>query len=134
MANWRASARTPLYDNWIYWLFDKLVIVSVSVIYVSQTGKLYHKILPFCQEMSVQSAIMASGFLLLPEFSDFKAWFFDNLDTPVSQKVWYVGIFSQKKPLSASLQDGDRIEIYRPLPFDPMASRKQKVLAKKQKI
>lgn len=76
---------------------------------------------------------MASGFLLLPEFSDFKAWFFDNLDTLVSQKVWYVGIFSQKKPLSASLQDGDRIEIYRPLPFDPMASRKQKVLAKKQK-
>lgn len=108
--------------------------MSVSVVYVSQTGKLYHKILPFCQDMSIQSAIVASGFLALPEFDEFRAWFLANLDTPVNQKSWYVGIFSQKQPLNTLLKDHDRVEIYRPLTFDAITSRKQKVLTKKKQL
>jgi len=37
-----------------------------------------------------------------------------------------VGIFSQKVALTDVVQDGDRIEIYRPLKQDPKARRLQK--------
>lgn len=37
-----------------------------------------------------------------------------------------VGIFSQRVKLDANLQDGDRIEIYRPLTIDPKELRRLK--------
>lgn len=37
-----------------------------------------------------------------------------------------VGIFSQVKPMSQTVVDGDRIEIYRPLIADPKAVRRKK--------
>ncbi len=37
-----------------------------------------------------------------------------------------VGIFSQVKPLSHVVNEGDRIEIYRPLIADPKAVRRRK--------
>ncbi len=45
-----------------------------------------------------------------------------------------VGIFSQIKPLSQTVVEGDRIEIYRPLIADPKAVRRKKAeLAAQQK-
>lgn len=56
----------------------------------------------------------------------FRQWCITNQDAKPNHKAWYVGIYSQKKPLKTQLSDGDRIEIYRPLSLDPMAKRKIK--------
>ena len=40
-----------------------------------------------------------------------------------------VGIFSQVKPLSHVIKEGDRIEVYRPLIADPKAVRRKKAEA-----
>jgi putative ubiquitin-RnfH superfamily antitoxin RatB of RatAB toxin-antitoxin module len=37
-----------------------------------------------------------------------------------------VGIFGERKPRDALLQDGDRVEIYRPLTLDPRERRRQR--------
>lgn len=37
-----------------------------------------------------------------------------------------VGVFSQVKPLSDQIREGDRIEIYRPLLADPKAERRKR--------
>lgn len=39
-----------------------------------------------------------------------------------------VGIFSRKVPLDHVLQEGDRIEIYRPLIVDPKEERRQRAM------
>jgi putative ubiquitin-RnfH superfamily antitoxin RatB of RatAB toxin-antitoxin module len=40
-----------------------------------------------------------------------------------------VGIFGRKVPLDQVLQQGDRVEIYRPLQADPRESRRQRAAA-----
>lgn len=37
-----------------------------------------------------------------------------------------VGIFSRKASLDATLHDGDRVEIYRPLKIDPKEARRKR--------
>ncbi|WP_223788878.1 RnfH family protein [Marinicella meishanensis] len=44
-----------------------------------------------------------------------------------------VGVFSQIKPLSHVVQDGDRVEIYRPLIADPKAVRRKRAAAAEKK-
>jgi putative ubiquitin-RnfH superfamily antitoxin RatB of RatAB toxin-antitoxin module len=44
-----------------------------------------------------------------------------------------VGIFSQIKPLTEIVKEGDRIEIYRPLIADPKAVRRKKAEQAKTK-
>lgn len=48
-------------------------------------------------------------------------------------KLNSVGIFGKRKQLSDILQDGDRIEIYRPLTIDPKEARLAKVKQLKRK-
>ena len=66
--------------------------------------------------VSIQMAIEQSG--LLKQYTE--------LD--LSNMV--VGIFSRRKRLETLLQEGDRIEIYRPLLCDPMDARRAR--AKRQ--
>lgn len=40
-----------------------------------------------------------------------------------------VGIFARKVSLDAALQDGDRVEVYRPLKIDPKEARRQRARA-----
>ena len=44
-----------------------------------------------------------------------------------------IGIFSEKVPPDTLLQDGDRVEIYRPLTMDPMESRRLRAQASTDK-
>lgn len=74
-------------------------------------------------------AIHQSGVLGVPELSGFDKWLSDNINTDPNHKAWYVGIYSVKKRLDAILQEGDRVEIYRPLVAEPMARRKVKAKA-----
>lgn len=66
---------------------------------------------------TLQSAIEQSG--LLTEFTE--------IDLQ-SQKL---GIFGQLASLDQYANDGDRIEIYRPLANDPMTVRRQKAKAQR---
>lgn len=53
-------------------------------------------------------AVRASG--LAPEFD------------PAS---WGVGVFGERREPGSLLRDGDRVEIYRPLPLDPREMRRR---------
>ena len=44
-----------------------------------------------------------------------------------------VGIFSRKVPLDHVLQDGDRVEIYRPLIADPKEARRERANSSSRK-
>jgi putative ubiquitin-RnfH superfamily antitoxin RatB of RatAB toxin-antitoxin module len=44
-----------------------------------------------------------------------------------------VGVYGQVCGLDRPLQDADRVEIYRPLIFDPMVSRRRRALHRMQK-
>lgn len=43
------------------------------------------------------------------------------------------GVYGKRLPLSYTLNDGDRLEIYRPLSFDPKQSRRRRAIHR-QKI
>ena len=58
--------------------------------------------------------------------ADFAEWCRVHQHSEPIQRMWYVGIYSQKKRLDTVLTQGDRIEIYRPLNDDPMARRKSR--------
>lgn len=67
---------------------------------------------------SVMDAIQQSG--LLDRFPD------------LDQRDMSIGIFSKPVTLDTGLQDGDRIEIYRPLTIDPKEARRLRAAAKKK--
>lgn len=50
----------------------------------------------------------------------------NNLSTKPNSRQWYVGVYSQKKPLDYILKNNDRVEIYRSLISDPMKRRKKR--------
>lgn len=64
-------------------------------------------------ESTVEQAIQASG--LLQQFPEIDL---------TQQKA---GIFGQVCKLDKTLQDGDRVEIYRPLAQDPMTARRNRL-------
>lgn len=106
----------------------------ISVAYVHTDGRSFYQSLDLPDGASVRSALDACGWLALPEFAEFNAWLMGvGADELPNHKAWFVGVFSQKKPLNHSLQNGDRVEIYRPLTADAMNNRQSKVkIAKKQ--
>ncbi|APV90936.1 RnfH family protein [Salmonella enterica subsp. enterica serovar Mbandaka str. ATCC 51958] len=62
---------------------------------------------------TVEEAIRASGLL--------------ELRTDIDLAKNKVGIYSRPVKLTDTVQDGDRVEIYRPLIADPKALRRQRV-------
>jgi putative ubiquitin-RnfH superfamily antitoxin RatB of RatAB toxin-antitoxin module len=44
-----------------------------------------------------------------------------------------VGVFGKRRQLSDAVQDGDRIEIYRPLMIDPKDARRAKAVKQKKR-
>ena len=82
--------------------------LSVTVCY-AMPGRAWLKELRLSKPATVAQALAASGF----------AQAFPGLDP------WQygVGVLGQLRPADAVLADGDRIEIYRPLTFDPKESR-----------
>lgn len=109
-------------------------VISVSLLYVHNDGQVFQKSLSLTKNSPLKSAIIASGWLDLPEFNAIKQWL-DGVDdnTKPNAKAWYVGVFSVKKSLDYPLQDGDRVEFYRPLTDDPMKKRQSKVQIAKKK-
>lgn len=85
--------------------------IVVEVIYAAAKSQvlLFLKVGEYC---TVEKAIQLSGILKI----------FSEIDLQINE----LGIFSQKVPLNHPLQNGDRIEIYRPLLMDPKDSRRIK--------
>ncbi|NQW85206.1 MAG: RnfH family protein [Alcaligenaceae bacterium] len=50
------------------------------------------------------------------------------LGQPLAQEGALVGIFGQRCALSRVLQEGDRIELYRPLIVEPKAARRRRAI------
>lgn len=67
----------------------------------------------------IQNAILQSG--ILQQFTD------------IDLRENKIGIFSRPVKLTDILQDGDRIEIYRPLLADPKEIRRKRAIEQQQK-
>ncbi|HEX7130057.1 MAG TPA: RnfH family protein [Rhodanobacteraceae bacterium] len=85
--------------------------IRVSVV-CAAPDRVFLRELELPQGASVGDAIAGSGFR--------QAW----PEVPVSDDR--VGIFARKTDLRATLRDGDRVEIYRPLKIDPKDARRKR--------
>ena len=85
--------------------------ISVEVVY-ALPDKQYLRSVKLEDGATVEQAIKASGLLSLRKDIDLS-----------SNKI---GIFSRPVKLGDAVQDGDRVEIYRPLIADPKELRRQR--------
>jgi len=84
----------------------------IEIVYIASSGKQAKIALSVNDSCSVNEAIEISG--ILQQFPEI-----DLTRQPV-------GIFGKKCPLSMSVSNGDRIEIYRSLQYDPKERRRMK--------
>lgn len=92
--------------------------VQVEVIY-AVPGHVWRRQLEMPAGATVQQALAASG--LLEAF------------TELCDERFPVGIYGRSCTRRQVLQDGDRLEIYRPLVFDPMESRRRRARHRERK-
>ncbi|MBA2817247.1 RnfH family protein [Candidatus Pantoea persica] len=85
--------------------------ISVEVVY-ALPEKQYQRVVTLEEGSTVEQAIQASGLLEL------------RRDIDLSRNK--VGVFSRPVKLGDTLQEGDRVEIYRPLIADPKELRRQR--------
>lgn len=90
--------------------------IQVSVVYATAARQwiFEHRV---ARGTSAHELIELSGFHT--SIADLKATKLEELD---------IGIFSQKTSLDTLLEEGDRVEIYRPLTADPKEVRRQLAL------
>ncbi|MCB1922515.1 MAG: RnfH family protein [Gammaproteobacteria bacterium] len=91
--------------------------ITVEVAY-ARPGEQVLEQLRVSATSTVESVIAQSG--ILDRFPE------------IDLKVNKVGVFGKATALSASLSEGDRIEIYRPLIADPKEARKKRAAEGKQ--
>lgn len=104
-------------------------MMTVSVVYVGADGTVFAQALEVGQGCTILQVIELSKICetVGDELSWFQTWLYaTDPSTPPNHKAWFVGVFSVKKSLNYEVQEGDRIEIYRPLVADPMKQRKLK--------
>lgn len=92
--------------------------LRIHIVY-AQANSVWQKTLTLPAGATVQFALMRSGF-----FEAFPEW------TPETVAV---GIYGKRCQLPHVLHDQDRIEIYRPLVYDPMESRRRRARHKSRK-
>ncbi|UYZ68286.1 RnfH family protein [Moraxella bovis] len=110
-----------------------MATINIALAYADGDRHYYQElILP--HGTTLYQALVHAGWLSLPTFIDFGAWCDTHMTADPSHKAWYVGIYSQKKRLDTVLSNGDRVEIYRPLSYDPMARRKCKSKVRLKKL
>jgi len=85
--------------------------MNVEIVY-GYTDRQVLLVLDVDENATVEEAIISSG--ILEQFDD------------IDLKTNKVGVFGKLTKLSASLKEGDRIEIYRPLIADPKEVRRRR--------
>lgn len=92
-------------------------MVKVELVYVTAEKKTVHMTLDLHHGATVFDALSASGiYQTYPETRDMP-----------------VGIYAKQVSLEQVLQEGDRVEIYRPLVLDPKEKRRQKATRARQR-
>lgn len=91
-------------------------VIAVQVVY-AEAASVWQAELTLPPASTIAQALQASRFARL-----FPNYPYDGLR---------VGVYGQESPLDHVLADGDRVEIYRPLVFDPMESRRRRALHRK---
>lgn len=90
-------------------------MVKVELVYVAPQQNTVHFRLVLERGATVLDALNASGiYEAYPE-----------------TKNMVVGIYAKQVSVSTVLKDGDRVELYRPLTFDPKDNRRQRARTKK---
>ena len=92
--------------------------IHVEVVYATAMRQVV-KTLTLPAGSQVESAIRASG--LLEEFPE------------INLAIGRIGIFGEFARLDQSLEDGERVEIYRALLADPKETRRRRAQAKKKR-
>lgn len=90
--------------------------IQVSVVYALPQD-IWRRTMVVASGSTVIEVLRASGF-----FEAFPA---------ITQDLIHVGIYGRRCGLDQRLQPNDRIEVYRPLVFDPMESRRRRARHKK---
>lgn len=106
--------QTP--ENAIDLTQDRCAPISVHIVY-ALPDTVWRRTVQLARSGTVRDALNASGFF--DAFSDCQA---DTIQ---------VGIYGQQCSLSRILNQNDRLEIYRPLVFDPMESRRRRARHKR---
>lgn len=95
-------------------------MITVNIIYALDSEQIWQSTVELPSGSSIADALKQSHF-----YEDFP----ELLD-----QVKGVGIFGQVKSLDDNVADGDRVEVYRALNFDPMESRRRRAAHKKAGI
>ncbi len=98
---------------------------TIHLAYAESAQSQHYLSLQVVDGTTLYEALAKAGWLA--QFVDLALWCEQvaAVATPTA-KLWHVGVYSQKQPLSYRLQALDRIEVYRSLSADPMSQRKSK--------
>ncbi len=100
-------------------------MINISLAYALDDNKQDYQELQVANNTTIYQALQIAGWL--DKYEELAIWCREQLlVTKPNNRLWRVGIYSQKKPLNYTLQVNDRIEIYRPLKFEPMSRRKKR--------
>lgn len=91
-------------------------VIRVEVCHAAPGGVVWLRELEVPPGTTLAQAVAASGF--------FEAY------PDVSLEAGGAGVYGKRQPPGTLLKDGDRVEIYRPLVFDPMESRRRRAVHK----
>lgn len=95
-------------------------MIKVQIIYAPSDQAIWQRDLEFTHGISINEVLQQSGiYKEFPELVD---------------DIKGVGVFGIVKTLSDNVADGDRVEVYRALNFDPMESRRRRAAHKKAGI
>ncbi|MDO5667287.1 MAG: RnfH family protein [Alcaligenaceae bacterium] len=95
-------------------------MITIQIIYVPEASEPWQSELKVAADLSIAEALQQSGIYQdFPELND---------------TLTGVGIYGIVKSLSDNVADGDRLEVYRELNFDPMESRRRRAAHKKAGI
>ena len=100
-------------------------LITVHLAYAETAQSQHYLSLQVVDGATLYEALAQAGWLT--KFADLALWCEQVAAVKIpTAKLWHVGIYAQKQPLSYPLQALDRIEVYRSLSADPMSQRKSK--------
>ncbi len=99
--------------------------MTIHLAYAETAERQHYLSLQVSKGTTLYEALEQAGWLI--KFTDLSYWCeqVKTIEAPTA-KLWHVGIYAQKQPLSYRLQAYDRIEVYRSLSADPMSQRKSR--------
>ena len=90
-------------------------MIKIELVYIAPQQQTMHLNLELKSGATVLDALCSSGIY----------------DTYPETKQMAVGIYARQVSLETVLNDGDRVEIYRPLVLDPKETRRQRARVRK---